>query len=84
MYANAFHKKKPIKTSIVLSDFISEYEYQLSLFSNSDKAKKTFKAVDEINARYGKNTIYVGSLHEKMEAAPTRIAFQRIPGLDEI
>ncbi len=84
MYKQAPLKKKPIKVSIVLSDFISEYEHQLSLFTSGHKAQKTFKAVDEINARYGKNTIYVGSLHEKMEAAPTRIAFQRIPGLDEV
>ncbi len=84
LYENSFHKKKPVKVSIVLFDFISEYEHQLSLFTNNSRAQKTFKAVDEINARYGKNTIYVGSLHEKMEAAPTRIAFQRIPGLDEV
>ncbi len=83
MYKTA-PRKKPIKVSIVLSDFVSEQEFQLSLFGNNPKAQKAFQAVDKINARYGKDTIYVGSLHEKLGSAPTRIAFQRIPGLDEV
>jgi DNA polymerase IV len=84
LYKKAPEKKKPIKASIVLSDFVSEYEHQLSLFNNNGRAHKAFKAVDAINARYGKNTIYVASLHDKIDSAPTRIAFQRIPGLDEV
>ncbi len=84
LYKEAPTKKKPIKASVVLSDFVSEHEHQLSLFGNSGKAQKAFKAVDALNARYGKNTVYVASLHQKIDAAPTRIAFQRIPGLDEV
>lgn len=84
LYKMAPSKKKPIKVSVVLFDFVSEYEHQLSLFGNNNKLQKAYKAVDAINARYGKNTIYAGSLHEKIDSAPTRIAFQRIPGLEEV
>lgn len=76
--------KKPIKVSITLLDLIPENQRQLSLFEKTNKSEKAFKVVDAINSRYGKNTIYVGSLHEKLKAAPTRIAFQRIPGLEEV
>jgi hypothetical protein len=39
--------------------------------------------MDKINQKYGKNTVQLGASHQQKEAAPTRIAFSRIPELDE-
>lgn len=83
LYEYAPKKEKPLKVSITLGDFISEKEHQLSFFEN-EKGSALFKAVDEINHRYGRDTVYVGSLHKKLKSAPTRIAFSRIPDLDEV
>ena len=33
-------------------------------------------ALDSMNARYGLNTVYLGSIHEVRRQAPTRIPYQ--------
>lgn len=76
-------KTKPIKVAVVISHFAEKGEHQLSFFE-SDRGNNLFQIVDEINVKYGRDTVYVGSLHEHREAAPTRIAFSRIPELDEL
>ena len=35
--------------------------------------------VDELNTRYGSNTVYYGGAHRARHAAPMRIAFTQIP-----
>ena len=40
-------------------------------------------AVDACNARYGLNTVYLGSIHDVRKAAPTRIPFGPPPPLEE-
>ncbi|MCB9072028.1 MAG: DNA-directed DNA polymerase [Bdellovibrionaceae bacterium] len=75
--------KKPRKISVTLFDFVKETEQQLSFFEN-DNRNRIYKAVDAINQRYGRNTVFSGSLLDDKNTAPTRIAFQRIPGLDEV
>lgn len=74
---------RPLKVGITLYDFVPEAEHQLSFFEN-DKKNKFFKAVDAINEKYGKDTVHLASLHEHLGSAPTRIAFSRIPELDEL
>jgi DNA polymerase IV len=37
------------------------------------------KALDQLNQKYGKNTLYFASSHHAREHAPMRIAFTRIP-----
>lgn len=74
---------RPIKTGVVLSDFIDGKEHQLSFFTNERK-NLLYKAVDKINARFGKETIALASVFEKKSSAQTAIAFSRIPELDEL
>lgn len=74
---------KPLKASVVLSNFIHEGEHQLTFFEN-EKKNKIYKVMDRINEKYGKNTVYPSSLLKEMKSAPTRIAFSRIPELDEV
>lgn len=75
--------ERPVKVSITLYDLISDQEHQMSFF-NDDRRNVLFKTVDKINAKHGRDTVYAGSLHGQRERAPTRIAFSRIPGLDEV
>ncbi len=82
-YAFSPRKLTPIKVTIWLSDFVPETQHQLSFFEN-EKRNTVFQAVDAINQKYGRDTVYVGSLHDHRSTAPTRIAFSRIPELDEV
>jgi DNA polymerase IV len=83
LYTLAPKGKKPRKISITLFDFINESEQQTSFFEKDDR-NAVYKAVDALNERYGKNTVYAGSLLDETGTAPTRISFQRIPELDEL
>ncbi len=82
MYQGAL-SEKPVKVSVTLYDLISDQEHQMSFF-NDDRRNVLFKTVDKINAKHGRDTVYAGSLHGQQKRAPTRIAFSRIPGLDEV
>lgn len=83
LYATSPRDRRPIKIGVVLGDFVSENQHQLSFFGD-ERRHEAFKAVDAINEKFGRDTIYVGSLHDRRSSAPTRIAFSRIPGLDEV
>ena len=39
-------------------------------------------AMDALNRKQGKNTVYFASAHHTLDAAPMRIAFNRIPDLE--
>lgn len=69
----------PLSVAIVLSDLIPINEISYSLFSNDFKQDKLSSALDEINEKYGTNSIYFGSMHDASESAPLRIAFTSIP-----
>jgi len=40
-------------------------------------------ALDAMNARYGLNTVYLGSIHEVRRQVPTRIPYGPPPPLEE-
>jgi DNA polymerase-4/DNA polymerase V len=51
-------------TGVVLADLTDSPSFQLGLFENPLRAirvRKVFDAVDEVNMRYGKHTVFVGS-----------------------
>jgi DNA polymerase-4 len=68
----------PIKVSVTLGDFIHESERTFSFFENKKRVALS-QTVDTINERYGRHSLHFGSVHEAMDAAPTRIAFTSIP-----
>lgn len=74
---------RPIKVNITYFDFIHEGQHQLSFFED-EKKSKIYQIVDKINEKYGKHTVYPGTLHEQKSSASTHIAFSRIPELDEV
>lgn len=68
----------PMKVSITLFDLVHETDRTFSFFEDKKRSDLT-KALDQINLRYGRNTIYFGGIHDAKMAAPTRIAFSNIP-----
>jgi len=43
--------------------------------------RKLLAAIDTLNGKHGKNTVYFASAQAGLDHAPMRIAFNRIPDL---
>jgi DNA polymerase-4 len=72
-------KLKPLRVGVTLSDLVAQDEHQPNLFETPAPANLT-NAIDKLNARFGRGTIGYGSAAKPMI---TKIAFQRVPKLDE-
>jgi DNA polymerase-4 len=70
---------KPLRVSIALLDLKHEEDCPPSLFDDEQKSSALNRAIDTLNIRYGKNTIFFGAAFSARDAAPTRIAFTHIP-----
>ncbi len=75
-------RSTPLRVDIVFSDLIQQDSHQFSFFENP-RLDKLASVMDKINAKHGRDKIHLGATHDQEEAAPTRIAFRRIPDLDE-
>ena len=76
------HKnKKPIKVAIVLGNLTEGFD-QLSFFDNPEKARLD-QALDSINSRFGKNTLFLANTAEVLSHAKTKISFNHIPKSDD-
>jgi hypothetical protein len=64
---------------VTLGDLTERGVHQPDLFDEPEDANLT-GAIDRMNARFGKGTIGFGSLAKPMTS---KIAFQRVPKLDE-
>lgn len=72
----------PLKVGVTLFKLNEEKNDTLTLFSLGKGSAKFNAAIDKLNMRYGKNTVYFGGAHSALEAAPMRIAFNHIPDMD--
>ena len=75
-------KEVPFRVGVTFSDLITRERYQLPLFENPHR-EDLGPAMDKINSKYGKETISIGAPHQFPQALPPRIAFRRIPELEE-
>jgi len=71
----------PLKVSAVLSDLCPAAMATPPLFGGAQERQRLSKTIDALNAKFGKNTIYLASMKAAENAAPTRIAFGHIPDL---
>ncbi len=74
--------KTPLKISVSFADLVRHGFHQFSFFENP-KLDQISQVMDNINKKYGRDTLHLGATHDQKESAPTGIAFRRIPGLDE-
>lgn len=75
-------RKAPLKVSVWFTDLIETGERTFSLFEDK-KRQDLSRALDKLNVRYGKDTLYFGGVHEVKSSAPTRIAFTNIPETED-
>ncbi len=76
---DAAPRLKPLRVGVTLGDLTESGMHQPDLFDEPEDANLT-DAIDRMNARFGKGTIGFGSLAKPMTS---KIAFQRVPKLDE-
>jgi len=70
----------PMAVGVVLFRLVHEGNYTPSLFIQSDLKKRALNsAMDALNEKFGRNTVYFGGAHQALHSAPMRIAFNRIP-----
>ncbi|MGH7495921.1 MAG: DNA polymerase Y family protein [bacterium] len=74
-------KGKPFAVGVTLFDLVPAHLHNLSFFDDR-KREKLSRAIDTINAKYGRDSVYLGGIHDVKNAAPTRIAFNSIPDFD--
>jgi DNA polymerase-4 len=69
----------PLAVGVVLSEFEEDGHQSRSLFEDVEARNKLNQTIDQLNRRYGRNTVYFGGAHFALKAAPMRIAFNHIP-----
>jgi DNA polymerase-4 len=69
----------PMAVGVVLFELVPREGTTLPLFEKPAVSDSLNRAIDTLNKRYGKNTVYFGGAHHALGSAPMRIAFNRIP-----
>ena len=74
---NCRWQSKPIYVSISTFNLAKLCGNQISIFSEIEKQKSVSYVLDEINDRYGSETVYSASMYQALDSAPDRIPFGR-------
>ncbi len=79
----AYETYDPIAVGVNFSGLANAQDAAYDLFAEkpSVNEKKLNKALDILNLKYGKNTVYFAGAHDALKDAPMRIAFNHIPDL---
>ncbi len=78
---HAYHIKKPLRVAVVLAD-LSEGFNQLSFFDDPKNPRRD-KALDSINSKFGKNTLFLAQTMDVLSHGKTKISFNHIPQKDD-
>ena len=74
---------EPIAVGVNFGQLSNADDLVDDLFASKPSAaeKKLNKALDLLNLKYGKNTVYLAGAHNALKNAPMRIAFNHVPDL---
>jgi DNA polymerase-4 len=70
-----------LKVGVTLFDLTVQTQLTRDLFDAENEHEGLNIVLDQINQRYGPNTLYFGGAHQGLGAAPMRIAFSHVPEL---
>src|SRR5512135_2683689 len=70
-----------LKVGVTLTDLVEHSQVTRDLFDPDDQHEILNSVLDQINQRYGPNTLYFGGAHSGRGATPMRIAFSHVPEL---
>lgn len=72
---------KILKVGVVLGDVVDARQIPEHLFPQDRHLLALSHAMDEVNQKFGIQGAYFGGLHNVLQRAPMRIAFNRIPNV---
>lgn len=72
----------PVQVGVTLHDLVAPGSQSPPLFSDERKRASLSRAMDEVNARFGANTVYTSTIHEARHTGSGGIAFTYVPDLD--
>lgn len=75
-------KDTPFKVDITLFKLSEAKASRPTLFALSKSSLALNAALDKLNSKYSKQTVYFGGAHVALDSAPMRIAFNHIPDPD--
>lgn len=67
------------KVSMTLSGLVAEADAPMTLFADPKPLRALSEAMDRIDQRWGRHTVYLGSVHDYRHRMEDKIAFGRIP-----
>ncbi len=77
---------KPVSVGVQLHGLVPAVQHTPDLFTSTTASvkdrRKLMTAIDALNSKHGKNTVYFASAQAGLDHAPMRIAFNRIPDLE--
>ncbi len=74
----SFERATPQMVGVSFVGLVADERHNLSLFG-SERREALSRAMDRVNARYGRDALYFGGIHDFKTTAPTRIGFTSIP-----
>lgn len=71
----------PVAVAMTLYNLVADASAPAPLFADERKRLRLSKVIDDLNAKFGRHTLYFGGMHTTRSSAPTRISFTNIPDL---
>lgn len=68
-----------LQVGMAYGDLVSEAKHSGSLFACEDRSKSLYAALDQLNARFGKQAVYFAGAHRARDRGGLHIAFNHIP-----
>ncbi|APV48365.1 hypothetical protein BWI17_00885 [Betaproteobacteria bacterium GR16-43] len=68
-----------LRVGMAFSDFVPATQHTGTLFASEDRSKALYKALDQLNVRFGKQAVYFASAHNARDRGGMHIAFNHIP-----
>jgi DNA polymerase-4 len=68
----------PLKVGIVFTELRPAVDETPSLFDEEFERHDLSAAIDDLNQKFGKNTVYLAGMSRAKNAAPERIAFDKV------
>ena len=71
----------PLSVGVTLSKLVPESSMSLPLFPEDRREQELGRLMDEINSKFGPQSIYTATMQEAADTAPMRISFTKIPDI---
>lgn len=73
--------RTPLCVGVTLHDLAPHADVAAALFQGEQRRMALAKAVDKLDAKYGRHTVYPASMHDARSSGKGGIAFQSVPDL---